>query len=684
MNNRLNANQISTWMLFIVGIVIFIIWRLIKRSSSSKNGYTTLPFDLERSAERVREALLSIRPTGFIFGRDANFTEWITKKEDQDGHILVIGGSGTGKSSCIAIPSLLCWQNRVFAIDIKGELLEKTDRPGVTTSVFNPENPDAYGYNPFYILPRSKNFKTDMRQIAFALISMPTAVKDPFWISSARDLLNAALLHFYDQKLSFVECLYKIKSTPIKELVKEIAEAGVDGTEILISDFIGLSSNTLTGINKEMGRHLVDFLNDEDIVRAFSKPNKECIKPVDLERGSDIFLQIPEDKIEQWGKMTGLIVSQFINYFRRRKENSRNILFLLDEFPSLGKIDDIVGALSTLRSRGITFCLIVQSLSQLDEIYGRNNRKTILNNCQYKAILDISDSQEADEFSKMVGTHLIQMETRSKSSNTSPVGRLEDNKSFWGTSYREYSQTTSHSESTNYNYREERKIKPEEYSQLVKKGELILYAPGEVLRVKKTSIYDKKIKVFRLNYKNPTQEEQEKLEEELSEALIREEQEANGYVSMPKIYFDRPIEDQSQYQETVPIEAGQAGRYWFEILNYIKRSGYQEADFKRQRNGTLYSSIDFEEQKEEEKRRILARQQMEEEPNEKYISLPKIYFDRPIDDPSQYEDVIELEEGQVQRYLFEMNHHIKRGGYQETDFSISENGQLLRNEIREL
>ena len=47
---------------------------------------------------------------GFIFGKLGN--KYISKKEDKDGHILIVGGAGSGKTSCIAIPSLLAWREK--------------------------------------------------------------------------------------------------------------------------------------------------------------------------------------------------------------------------------------------------------------------------------------------------------------------------------------------------------------------------------------------------------------------------------------------------------------------------------------------------------------------------------------------------------------------------------------------
>ena len=71
-----------------------------------------------------------------------------------------------------------------------------------------------------------------------------------------------------------------------------------------------------------------------------------------------------------------------------RKTNP--ILVLLDEFPLLGKMDVITNALTTLRSKKVTFCLMLQSIAQLDAVYGQDTRKIIVDNCQYKAILNIT------------------------------------------------------------------------------------------------------------------------------------------------------------------------------------------------------------------------------------------------------------------------------------------------------
>lgn len=81
--------------------------------------------------------------SGVVFGKQGG--KYATMPETTDGHILVVGGAGSGKTAAIAIPTLMSWKDRVFAIDIKGELYEKTKkaRSGEQIKVFNPTDRNA-------------------------------------------------------------------------------------------------------------------------------------------------------------------------------------------------------------------------------------------------------------------------------------------------------------------------------------------------------------------------------------------------------------------------------------------------------------------------------------------------------------------------------------------------------------
>jgi type IV secretion system protein VirD4 len=189
-----------------------------------------------------------------------------------------------------------------------------------------------------------------------------------------------------------------------------------------------MDERTFGGIYAELSRHIILYVTDDDIEKSLSKEN--CITPEDLEK-KDIYIIIPEYLLDDWKNLLTLMISQFLTYFEKRKDRiSTPILFLLDEFARLGKIERMTNALATLRSKGITICLILQSLAQLDLIYGKETRSVMCDTCAYKAILSASDPDTQKMFSELVGTYdpLKPTYNRGKSNTIFPlpsVGRYE-------------------------------------------------------------------------------------------------------------------------------------------------------------------------------------------------------------------------------------------------------------------
>jgi type IV secretion system protein VirD4 len=369
-------------------------------------GVLLLFFSDQPKQPKPSKELLTLNHQGFVFGTYQHLfyqPRYFFKSEQTDGHILVCGGAGSGKSSSIAIPSILGWQSAVFAIDIKGELSAATKSKPGQRKIFNPESLEIWGFDPFYLLRESDNPAQEANEVAAAIIPEPANLKDPFWVKSAQNLLTGFILDYHQQGYDFIETVQAILSKPVDWHVKYIFEVGDELTKCYMSQFVNLKMETLAGVFAELSNNLMLFATDKDVMAALPKENN--INPEDLEAGIDIFLSIPEDKLDQWKPLLTLIVNQFLKHFERRSEKTaKPILFLLDEFPRLGKIEPIVTALTTLRSKKITICLIIQSLAQLDFLYGRERRRVILDNCAYKAILGASDAETQEYFSRLVGT----------------------------------------------------------------------------------------------------------------------------------------------------------------------------------------------------------------------------------------------------------------------------------------
>ena len=346
----------------------------------------------------------SVPSRGFVFGRDSNGC-FVIKPESQDGHIMVVGGVGTGKSTCIAMPTLRAWQSRIFAIDIKGELSDHAKKYRQNIKVFNPQDTKAYGYNPYAFLNGCNNTAQEIRAIVQCLIPLTPDIKDPFWIESAQDFLTGAMLYYYDSGHSFVDTLMQVQLNGAENTIEVISNSNNNKARLYIGSFVNMAEKTLSSVFATVSRAITPLVTDDDVVSALS--HKNTIEPVDLEYGYDIFLNVPEHLLRQWKSLLSLMVNQFLIFFERRTEGSETppILFLLDEFPRLGKIPFIMDGLATLRAKKISICLILQSLAQLDVIYGKDERKIIADTCAYKAILSATDPDTQEYFSKLVGTY---------------------------------------------------------------------------------------------------------------------------------------------------------------------------------------------------------------------------------------------------------------------------------------
>lgn len=344
--------------------------------------------------------------SGFVFGKEDN-GKYVTKPETTDGHILVIGGAGCGKSSGVAIPTAKSWQGRMFAIDMKGELYEnsKADRDESKIRVFNPTDHSACNYDPYYMIRHSNDISADARDLALSICPLPPDTKEPFWVKSAQDMLTGFILYFCQQGKDFSETMRNIKLRPVSELVDEIMASSCDKAKLEVSQFADMDAKTLSGVFTELSNHITVFATNDDLQRALSYSG-DAITPTDIDNGFDVFCCIPEPKLDQWKDLLAMMCNQFLKSFERRSEHCQvPVLFLIDEFARLGKIECITNGLATLRSKKIHIALFVQSKSQLNLIYGNDAAEVIADNCSYKAIIRASSPVTQEWCSKLVGTY---------------------------------------------------------------------------------------------------------------------------------------------------------------------------------------------------------------------------------------------------------------------------------------
>ena len=341
-------------------------------------------------------------------------------RQGTEGNILAVGGIGSGKSFGLAKPTLRMWQGAICATDIKGELsafYEELFKNGIVDRpciIFDPMQADGIGYDPFWWLIEDgeSNLVNNVWEIVLAIIPRSHNDNQPFWVETEQGILAAALLYYFKLGLSFSETMIEIVASTVTVLVDNILTKGDVVERMFLGELINMKPETLANFDRGLRNKLMLFATDPYISNAFcgSREGAECFNWADMDE-SNIFLRIPADKIEQLGGAINLMLTQLIRHLERRPDkytpegaNNLQALLLLDEFARFGKLEIISNAMATLRSKDVNFCLMIQSLAQLDKLYGEHERRIILDNCQYIAILRANDADTQKYFSELIGS----------------------------------------------------------------------------------------------------------------------------------------------------------------------------------------------------------------------------------------------------------------------------------------
>ncbi len=371
-----------------------------------------------------QKMLLSIRgsPGLFLGLPKSSGGNYIGIPQRAEGNIIVVGGNGSCKSSGIAKPTLRTWQGAICATDIKGELSDfyaELHSCGLATRpyiIFDPMQIDGPSYDPLWMLSHDNkdNLFNNIKEIAMIIAPVSPQDKDPFWAKTEQDVLAAALLYYFKLGLSFSEIICKILSLPMSELCNTLIQSQDVCIRILLGEAATMKPETLANFDRGLRNKITLFATDPYISHVFrgQREGSNCFNWNDLNH-YNIFMRIPADKIEQWSGAVNLMYTQLIRHLERRPEkhsakgaNNVQTLLLMDEFARFGKLEMITDALATLRSKNVNICLMIQSVAQLDKIYGEYDRRITFDNCQYQVILRANDADTQRYLCDLIGTHV--------------------------------------------------------------------------------------------------------------------------------------------------------------------------------------------------------------------------------------------------------------------------------------
>ena len=349
------------------------------------------------------------KTSGIILAKD----NYLPVDKQGNTNVMVIGGSGAGKSASFVIPNVLGLLGSYVFTDPKGELYDKTasyfKANGYDVKVLNLVTPAASdGFNPLL----NADTPTDVDIITNTIIrgqETGSSGNDPYWENMAEQLLKA-LIYF----LKATRGPEEANLTSCANLVRLANNSGnfnivTDLMEILPPDHLARKayknvelatdkaySSILSTLQSKLGK----FESPE--IAALTATNTIDFK--DIGKKKTVVYVISSDTHTTYNFILTIFFSQMIQQLYDYADNNGGQLdiptyFFLDEFANIGQIPDFDKKIATSRSRKISFNIVLQSLDQLEAIYEKTY-ETILANCDTHLFLGSNSFKTAEWFSK--------------------------------------------------------------------------------------------------------------------------------------------------------------------------------------------------------------------------------------------------------------------------------------------
>ena len=352
-------------------------------------------------------------------------------------NVLVVGGSGSGKSASYSIPNACQLLGSYVFTDPKGELYDKTagflKNHGYDIKVLNLVNPESSdSYNP--LMHIQSNIDVDI--IANTIVKGQDGASkssDPFWEDNAETLLKALIYYLLTvappEERNLASCAELVRAASNKNgsslLGELISELPPDNQAVTNYKSIELASDkTYSSILSTLQSKLSKF----DSVEIADVTSTNTIDFESIANRKTALYVISSDTHTAYNFLLTIFFSQLIQqlYDIADKNGGRlkvPLYFILDEFANIGQIPDFDKKISTSRSRGISFSVILQNLDQLEAVYEKSY-ETIMGNCDTHVFLGSNSFKTVEYFSKQLGEKTIFRNTKStnKAKNNSTQG----------------------------------------------------------------------------------------------------------------------------------------------------------------------------------------------------------------------------------------------------------------------
>jgi type IV secretion system protein VirD4 len=409
--------------------------------------------------QNLKEAGLINNDKGLYIGgwenKRKNCIEYL--RDDSPSHLILIAPPRSGKGVGIVTPNLLTWPGSVIVFDLKGENFHLTSgyRKEVLNNyvfAFDPTNNDGKGarFNPLNEVRMGINEFKDTQQAIEMMIDPNKKSDTDHWRRSAVSLLVGAVLHnLYarkDKTLTGVVNLLSDPRRPVYEVLESmlLTEHDPDGkfnwedpttkkptkhhpiVSSIAREFKNKSFDEMSSIVSTALAYLTLY-RDPIIAKNTSESDFTISDIIQSDKPVSLYIIVPPSDIQRMVPLTRLLINQISTRLMENKNlvmhdsvnSSHPLLMMLDEFHSLGRMENLKDSLSYMAGYGIRVCLIVQDLDQIYELYGEKN--PILSYCKIRIAHATNSDITARRISSLAGETTLVKFSKSYSDSSANV-----------------------------------------------------------------------------------------------------------------------------------------------------------------------------------------------------------------------------------------------------------------------
>jgi type IV secretion system protein VirD4 len=366
-----------------------------------------------------------------------------TRKTRKNLNVLIIGGSGAGKTRFYAKPNIMQMNTSYVITDPKGELLRSSgkmlEQDGYTVKVFNLINmQNSYNYNSFAYLQDSNGKYNDanvMKLVNTLLKNTKTEGQsqgEQFWEDATKALL-LAIVYFLvyegnENEKNWATVMEILKLAEVKEdeedykspfdfMFEDLEKQNPKHMAVkYYKDYKKAAGKTAKSILISCSVRLAAF-NIEDVINLTYKDN---INIRELgEKKTALFVVIP-DSDDTFNFLVAMLYTQIFDVlysladYKYKGRLPLHVRFMLDEFANIGTIPRFDKLVATMRSREISVNVIIQNMAQLKTMY-KDSWESIVGNCDSMLFLGGKEQTSLDYISKALGKETIDTVNRNVS-----------------------------------------------------------------------------------------------------------------------------------------------------------------------------------------------------------------------------------------------------------------------------